>query len=118
MSDQLPFRQVSASDFVRPFVMTGGRTRPIDSSLRMETMVRAVAGINASFTFEHKQIVECCEEARSIAEIAASISTPLGVAIVLVADLVGQGCLEEYSSDPVEIELSALTRMIDRVRSL
>ena len=43
---------------------------------------------------------------------------PLGVAMVLVGDLVDDGCLETTHSDPVEIELSALTRMIERVRAL
>jgi hypothetical protein len=37
---------------------------------------------------------------------------------VLVGDLVDEGCLETTYSDPVEIELSALTRMIERVRAL
>ena len=54
----------------------------------------------------------------SIAEIAAELGVPLGVAMVLVGDLVDDGCLETTYSDPVEIELSALTRMIERVRAL
>ncbi|HET9728011.1 MAG TPA: DUF742 domain-containing protein [Acidimicrobiia bacterium] len=116
MSNHLPPR--AASDLVRPFIITGGRTRPVDGSLRMETMVQAVAGVNASFTFEHKAIVGACEEPRSIAEIAAEIEVPLGVAVVLVADLVGQGCLEVFESSGVEIELAAISRMIERVRTL
>jgi hypothetical protein len=118
-------RSAAASDFVRPFVITGGRTRANDASLRMETLVHTpLSGFGgpgagrAGLTFEHARIVELCREPSSVAEVAAELGVPLGVATVLVADLVSQDRLAVYDSDPVEIELSALTRMIDRVRSL
>jgi hypothetical protein len=111
----------AARDFVRPFVITGGRTRANDASLRMETLVQTSSrglGSGGQLTFELARIVELCKEPSSIAEVAAKVNVPLGVATVLVADLVGQGRLEVFDSDPVEIELSTLTRMINRVRSL
>ena len=117
MSD-VPPSKPTANDFVRPFVLTGGRTRSRDTSLRMETMVQTVNDAPGSLTFEHARIVDYCWEPRSIAEVAAEILAPLGVAIVLVGDLVEAGCLETTYSDPVEIELDALTRMIERVRAL
>lgn len=109
---------MSSPDFVRPFVMTGGRTRAHDSSLRIETMVQTVGNASDRFGFEHARIVEACWEPRSIAELAAELHTPLGVAMVLVSDLVEAGCLETTYSDPVELELDVLTRMIERVRAL
>jgi Protein of unknown function (DUF742) len=118
VTDALPPRQPTARDFVRPFVITGGRTRARDTSLRMETMVQAGLDQSTNITFEHARIVESCWEPRSIAEVAAECGMPLGVAIVLVGDLVEAGCLEVSHSDPVEIELDAITRMIDRVRAL
>lgn len=118
-------RPAAANDFVRPFVITGGRTRANDATLRMETLVHtphsgpgAVNERVRGLTFEHARIVEICRQPTSIAEVAAKLGVPLGVATVLVADLVGQDRLSVYDSDPVEIELSALTRMINRVRSL
>jgi hypothetical protein len=117
-------RPAAARDFVRPFVITGGRTRANDTSLRMETLVHTPNpglggnGRGSHLTFEHARIVELCHEPSSIAEVAAKVGVPLGVATVLVADLVEQGRLAVYDSDPVEIELSTLTRMINRVRSL
>ena len=104
-------------DFVRPFVMTGGRTRANDTSLRVESMVQTVAEAR-ELTFEHARIVECCWEPCSIAEIAAALQMPFGVSMVLVGDLVEAGCLEVTCSDPVELELDTLTRMIERVRAL
>ena len=108
----------SSHDLVRPFVITGGRTRAVDASLRVETMVQTIEGPRGHFNFERARIVEHCLEPLSIAEIAAQLDMPLGVAMVLVGDLVAQECLEVSHSDPIEIELSTLTRMIDRVRAL
>ena len=117
MTGGLPPRG-AAQDFVRPFVITGGRTRAADASLRIETMVQTVGKPRDDLDFEKARIVDYCYEPMSIAEIAAELGVPLGVAIVIVGDLVDDGCLETTYSDPVEIELSALTRMIDRVRAL
>jgi len=108
---------VSNRDFVRPFVMTGGRTRANDTSLRVESMVQTVAEAR-DLTFEHARIVECCWEPCSVAELAAALHMPFGVAMVLVGDLVDAGSLEVTCSDPVELELDTLTRMIERVRAL
>ncbi len=115
--DALPERP-GANDLVRPFVITGGRTHATDASLRMETMVHAVGTTRPRDGLERAQVVDCCREPRSIAEVAAELRIPLGVAIVLAGDLVVEGYLEVSRSDPVEIELSALTRMIERVRTL
>ena len=117
MSKDLPPR-ATTQDFVRPFVITGGRTRAADSSLKMETMVQTVGKPRDDLSFERARIVDFCYEPMSIAEIAAELGVPLGVAMVLVGDLVDDRCLETTYSDPVEIELSALTRMIERVRAL
>ena len=113
---ELPSR--AAHDFVRPFVITGGRTRAVDSSLKMETMVQTVGKPRDDLSFEKARIVDCAYEPISIAEIASELGVPLAVAVVLVDDLVENGCLETTYSDPVEIELSTLTRMIERVRAL
>jgi Protein of unknown function (DUF742) len=115
MTDELSPRG-AAQDFVRPFVITGGRTRAADTSLRMETMVQTVGRPRDDLSFEKARIVDECYEPTSIAEIAAGIGVPLGVAMVIVGDLVDDGCLE--TTDPVEIELSTITRMIERVRAL
>jgi uncharacterized protein DUF742 len=115
MTDELPPRG-AAQAFVRPFVITGGRTRAADTSLRMETMVQTVGRPRDDLNFEKARIVDECYEPTSIAEIAAGIGVPLGVAMVIVGDLVDDGCLE--TTNPVEIELSTITRMIERVRAL
>jgi len=117
MTDEL-LPRATANDFVRPFVITGGRTRAAYASLRMETMIQTVGTPRDDLNFERARIVDFCYEPISIAEVAAELGIPLGVAIVIVGDLVDDGCLETTYSDPVEIEVSTLTRMIERVRAL
>ena len=104
-------------DLVRPFVMTGGRTRAADNTLRIETLVQTSANAGDA-TFEAGRIINLCRTPHSIAEVAAKLELPLGVARVLVGDLVAEDRLVVHHNDPVDIELSVLTRMIDRVRSL
>jgi hypothetical protein len=106
-------------DVVRPFVMSGGRTRVDHPTLRIESIVetdaaRGTGGVG----FEQAEILRLCTQPQSVAEVAAHLTIPVGVALVLVADLVADDRLVLHHSDPVEIELDALTRMIDRVRSL
>src|SRR5438477_13020426 len=98
MTHELPPRG-TPQDFVRPFVITGGRTRAADTSLRMETMVQTVGKPRDDLSFERARIVDCCYEPLSIAEIAAELGVPLGVAMVLVGDLVEDGLLETTYSD-------------------
>jgi hypothetical protein len=105
-------------DFVRPFVMTGGRTRASDSSLRIETIVQTATVDAPGAAFEHGQILDLCRSPHSVAEVAAHLQVPLGVAMVLVGDLVAEHRLTVHYTDPVDIELDVLTRMINRVRTL
>ena len=104
------------SDLVRPFVMTGGRTRAVDT-LRVETLVQTSANAPDA-AFEPGRIIQLCRTPHSIAEVSAKLELPLGVVRVLVGDLVAEDRLVVHHNDPVDIELSVLTRMIDRVRSL
>jgi len=80
----------------RPYMLTGGRVRPIDASIEIEAQVlttslgRTTAPRHA---FEHQQILTLCTEPMSVAEVAARLGVHLGVARVLVGDLVALGQL-------------------------
>jgi len=106
-------------DLVRPFVMTGGRTKAERRDLRLETMLRTVASVaGGSLTSEQEAMVRLCREPMSIAELAARLDLVVGVATIVAGDLVDAGYLEVHHTDPVDIELDALTRMIERVRAI
>ena len=75
---------------VRPYLLTSGRAQPIDQSLEIEAqVVTTELGATAAIglTFERRDIVTLCLEARSVAEIASMLGLHIGVTRVLVADL-------------------------------
>lgn len=81
---------------VRPYLITGGRSRPVDSSLRAEAQVLATwdgQGAVGRLTYEHRDIVALCARPVAVAEVAAHLHLHLGVVRVLVADLVAMGYL-------------------------
>ncbi|MEU6278077.1 DUF742 domain-containing protein [Streptomyces populi] len=76
----------------RPYAMTGGRTRP-RYQLAIEALVFTTAAPQPldALLPEHQRICDLCRETKSVAEISALLSIPLGVARILVADLVEAG---------------------------
>lgn len=103
--------------FVRPFIVTGGRTRPLHEGLRIETLVMASpVALAAQLHFEQRQIVQRCQTPISLAEIAALVGVPLGVARVLVADLYTDNLVE--LREPKQVPEHVLERIRDLVRAL
>ncbi|MRH89283.1 DUF742 domain-containing protein [Nocardia sp. SYP-A9097] len=102
---------------VRPFMMTAGRTTPLVDGLRIETLVRASpAALSAPLRFELERVVRLCQRPHSIAEIGAALRVPIGVARVLVSDLVAAGHVTV--SQGSELSISAIERIRDLVRAL
>jgi hypothetical protein len=103
---------------VRPFIVSGGRTRPVQDNLRMETLVSAPpALLSAPLTFEARRIAQLCQTPRSIAEIAVTLGVPIGVAKVLVADLVMARAVACHQPTDTSTR-TALERIRDLVRQL
>ncbi|UED88661.1 DUF742 domain-containing protein [Streptomyces profundus] len=77
---------------VRPYAMTGGRTRP-RYQLAIEALVSTTADpmrLQGQLP-EHQRICQLCYEVKSVAEVSALLAIPLGVARILVADLAEAG---------------------------
>jgi hypothetical protein len=81
---------------VRPYAHTGGRTRS-SHELALEalvsTSVSTGAGAAVLTTRHRRMIVDLCVQPRSVAEVAALLSVPLGVARVLLGDLATAGAV-------------------------
>ena len=106
-------------DLVRPFIMTGGRTRAERRDLRVETMLRAaVDDIPHDLPSEQEELLRACTDPQSVAEVAAKLHLVVGVVAVIAGDLVAAGLLDVHHTDPVEIELDMLIKMIERVRAI
>jgi hypothetical protein len=102
---------------IRPFMLTGGRTRPVQDGLRVETLVVATpATLSAPLRFEARRIVELCQRPLSVADLAVALKVPLGVTRVLVSDLVTDGSLQVVRQEELSVEL--IERIRDRVRAL
>ncbi|MFE6284554.1 DUF742 domain-containing protein [Streptomyces sp. NPDC057877] len=99
---------------VRPYSLTGGRTR-FGHVLLVETIVGATEAVaaldagperkelaNGSLSTrvmpEMRAIVELCRRMRTVAEIAALLKMPLGVVRVLLSDLADQGKIRVYGT--------------------
>jgi hypothetical protein len=78
---------------VRPYYLTGGRTRPGYTDLEIEALVSTTAlGARApKLTVEQRAIAALCRDVLSIAEISARLDLPLGVTRVLVGDMADGG---------------------------
>lgn len=82
------------SRLTRPYALTGGRTMPSDSDLPIEALVEMTwEGYEArdDLHFEKAQILDLTRNTISVAEVAAHLQVPLGVARVLVSDLADEG---------------------------
>jgi hypothetical protein len=112
-----------AGPVVRPYTMTGGRSRPVTSGLSLLTYVEALYAPEADLIHlqpEHRSILVMTRTALSIAEIAGRLDLPVGVVRVLVGDLLQASLVSTFDSDasinpPDE---SILQAVIDGLRAL
>jgi hypothetical protein len=103
--------------FLRPFILTEGRTQPLQDGLRIESQVVATpAALSAPLRYERRRIVELCQRSLSVAEVAAGLGVPLGVARVLVADLATENLVTVRQ--PAELPFHVIERIRDLVREL
>ena len=111
------------SPIVRPYAVTGGRTKP-----RYDLPIEALISVapypprdHATLTPEGQAIVRLCREWRSVAEISALLRLPLGVARVLIADMAHEGLVRVHqasSSAEGQPDLKLLERVLSGLRRL
>ncbi|WP_203668897.1 DUF742 domain-containing protein [Cellulomonas pakistanensis] len=85
---------------MRPYVLTGGRV-PDDDDVRLDTLVHAAAAADhaPSLSTEQRAILAgLAGSYLTVAEVASQLRLPLGVAQVLVADLVRLGALRVHDA--------------------
>lgn len=108
---------------VRPYAWTGGRTRPV-YDLAVETLVSVgSAGRDPSRIpqYEHRAVAELCTEPRSVAEVAALLTLPLGVARVVIGDMASQGTVvvHQTASTSGDVpDMALMERVLSGLRRL
>jgi hypothetical protein len=111
-----------ASALVRPYAVTGGRTKP-RYQLQIEAMVAAShyeARDLSVLSPECQAILGFCRDWRSVAEISAVLRMPLGVARVLIADMAMEGLVRVHQIDHAQgrPDINLLERVLSGLRKL
>ncbi|MEU7529004.1 DUF742 domain-containing protein [Saccharothrix sp. NPDC042600] len=107
---------------VRPYAWTRGRTSS-QHDLRIETLVsleeHGIAKAMRDTTPEQRAIVELCATTRSVAEVSALLTLPLGVVRVLLGDLIDMGVVAVTSVNAAAgPDLALMQRVLHGLRNL
>lgn len=108
---------------VRPYMITGGRTRPIGGLLPVEATVRRTPlGDTAAAVpaLERGRILLLTGQPVSVAELAARVGVHLGVLQVLLGDLAAEGLVSVHRPDPDagRPDIALLERVLHGLRAL
>jgi hypothetical protein len=114
---------VDGGRVVPAYALTRGRTRSVGPDLPLEALVTATESGEqrvSSLQAERRIIVELCAAPMSIAEIAAHLRLPVGVARVLVSDLASGRYLAVHlpqTTDDGRPDAAILERLLDGLRA-
>jgi hypothetical protein len=107
---------------VRPYAMTGGRTRPTHDALEIETLVSTTSTVDLTpkLTVEQRAIAVLCHDILSIAEVSAKLHLPLGVVRVLVGDMADEHLVMVHrpAQAGARPDLALLERVLDGLRTI
>jgi hypothetical protein len=109
--------------FVRQFALTRGRARSIGRDLPLETLVQSTPlGREQCDVLDPEQatVIDRCASPIAIAEVAARLHTHLGVARVIVSDMVAHELVAISTSDFDDDgpDLVTLERLLDDLQAL
>ena len=111
--------------FVRQFALTQGRARSLGEDLPLEAVVTVTEACARRLAaapprLEQARIVQLAASPLSIAEVAAHLRVHLGVARVLVSDMVADGivALNTADFDDDGPDLRTLERLLDDLEAL
>jgi hypothetical protein len=109
---------------VRPYAWTGGRTETA-YDLPLEALISTnratLARIGSKMTHDHRSVADLCLAAKSVAEVAALLSLPLGVARVVLGDMASAGMVVVHrpkTSDGHQPDLAMMERVLIGLRNL
>jgi DNA-binding transcriptional ArsR family regulator len=97
-----------AGPVVRPYALTGGRTRPTGESFDLLALVSSVDGHRADRMLlepEYLEVIRQCRQPKPVADLASDLDLPLGVVRILLSDMRDNGL--------ITIRRPARTRLTD-----
>jgi hypothetical protein len=119
--DDFEYPREEAASIVRAYSWTGGRTTS-SFQLEIETLVSAVDwDYPGAMKSEYHEVINLVARPRSVAEIAALLRLPLGVAKVLLGDMAERGLIDVHdtaSADGAQPDLGLMERVLAGLRRL
>jgi hypothetical protein len=86
-----------AGPVVRPYALTGGRTRPRGESFDLLAVVGSAVDAKAIDRMmlepEQAQVLRCCRKPTSVADLASELDLPLGVVRIMLSDMRERGLI-------------------------
>jgi hypothetical protein len=118
--DETDIEETSA---VRPYAVTGGRTRPTSADLPIEAHVKSLRAPAPGMTAETVKNQDLTAvEFLSIAELSAHVKLPVGVVRVIVSDLADEGKVRIHGvangQSGLASSLSVLESVLNGISSL
>jgi hypothetical protein len=116
-------KRMDPSRRIRPYTMTGGRTRPQHDELELETLVTATAraaDLWPSLTLEQQSLTSLCQDVVSIAEVAAQLAMPINVVRILIGDLADEGLILVHHTEQgrTRPDVALLERVLYGLRAI
>lgn len=111
----------TGSSPIRPYSLTGGRTRPTRADLAPDTRVVAVPTVEPTeLDPELETILSLCVSPVSVAEVSARSGFAPGVLRVLLSDLADQGRVMVHSRDQAgqRPDTDTLRSVLARIKEL
>ncbi|ADD40857.1 protein of unknown function DUF742 [Stackebrandtia nassauensis DSM 44728] len=95
-----PLLDDAAGRLVRPYTVSGGRTRPT-SKLDLLSMVKSTGRVkHTQLGIDHAEALGLCSDPISVAEVSAHLRLPATVTKVLLSDLVDCGAVTAGEPGP------------------
>jgi hypothetical protein len=85
-----------AGPVVRPYALTGGRTRPTGESIDLLAVVTSKTlnqTDNMMLEPEYREVVRQCRRPKSVADLASDLDLPLGVIRIVLSDMRANGLI-------------------------
>jgi hypothetical protein len=124
VNGEMAERDEPTGALVRPYAVTRGRTRPrleiaLEALVETTARGRAAGNNNGGQGREQQYITALCDgRLQSLAEVAARVQLPLGVARVIIADMAADGLIAVYEPTSLDDTNDAVgTELLERVLS-
>jgi hypothetical protein len=111
-----------AGPIVRPYALTGGRSRPAGEDIELLAIVWPSSDSPPdprTLEPEHGLVLERCQPFRAVADVAADLELPLGVIRILLSDMRERGLIAIRRAPRAQVtDVKILQDVLDGLRRI